>query len=208
MKIDLHLDKPRFVYVIDDDQSVRDSLEFRFAAQGITTLSFANAKDFLENLPDLRPGLILVDVRMAGMNGLDLIQELGRRDTGWPIIVLTGHGEVPLAVEAMKLGAAEFLEKSTDTKRIEEVLAQEFASLDLSLESRRAEAAAKARYCRLTCRQREVLEALMLGLSNKQVAFNLSLSPRTVEMHRAAALNRLAVRTIAEAMSLKGKAGV
>ena len=143
---------------------------------------------------------------MAGMSGLELIEELGSRDVGWPIIVLTGHGEVPIAVSAMKLGVAEFLEKPIDSERLDAVLAEAFTSLEESTTARSEGTSARARYCRLTGRQKEVMEALMLGLSNKQVAFKLSISPRTVEMHRAAALNRLAVRTIAEALSLKGAA--
>jgi two-component system response regulator FixJ len=193
----------RIVYVIDDDIEMLQSLKFLLQTSRIWAETFASASDFLGKLSTLQPAPILVDLRMPEMSGLDLLDELRSRKIAWPIVLLTGHGDVAVAVEAIKRGAIDFLEKPIDMDLIEPALEGGFAALKKDGDSYTDRATACARFARLTQRQSEVIEELMRGKSNKQVALDLSVSSRTVEMHRAAALNKLGIRTVAEAVTLR-----
>ncbi len=196
------------VYVVDDDREVRSSISFMLAAANIASRPFASGVDFLDDLSDLAPGSILLDLRMPQMDGFELMTELSQREIGWPVIVMTGHGEVSVAVRAMKLGAVDFLEKPFS----EEALMSCFDHAFPLLEQREADSlrrrSAMQRIGLLTAREREVLQGLLGGGSNKVIAQDLGISLRTVEMHRGNMMDRLQVDTLAEAVALALQAGL
>jgi two-component system response regulator FixJ len=195
------------VYVIDDDSDVRKSLHFLLSASGIHTWPFASAMDFLDQLPFLRPAPVLIDIRMPVIDGLQLLAMLKEREVSWPTIVLTAHGDIPLAVRAMKLGAIDFLEKPFAPEAITQAIAQAFELLDKTQHLLSAREQAHYRVGQLTARERETMAILMEGVGNKEVAHRLGLSVRTVEMHRANALAKLQVKSIAEVVALANLAG-
>jgi len=196
------------VYVVDDDRDVRRSLSFMLSASDIRSHPFGSGEDFLDAVPDLQPGCILLDLRMPEMDGFHVMSELARRDIDWPVIVMTGHGEVPVAVRAMKLGAVDFIEKPFS----EEALLTCFATAASLLTEResagRRRREARERVAQLTAREREILQGLLGGESNKQLAARLGISLRTVEMHRGNMMDRLDVASLAEALALALEAGV
>ena len=196
------------VYVIDDDPQLRRSLNFSLSTAGFVSWPFASASDFLDNLPNLKPAPILVDVRMEPISGIDLMVILSERGIKWPVIVMTGHGDIPVAVQAIKLGAAEFLEKPFRFESLEASLHK--ATADLSSIETAEESRSKSRrlFGSLSPRELEVMRALMSGMSNKIAAYSYSLSVRTIEMHRANALAKLECKSIAEAIHIANDAGV
>jgi two-component system response regulator FixJ len=185
------------VHVIDDDQALRDSLTFLLRATGFQVTSYASAAAFLDALPALGLSCVISDVRMPGLSGIDLLRRLKELGIGVPVIVVTGHGDVPLAVEAMKFGAVDFLEKPFD----DEVLLASVRSalrLQAGQVGRQAERAeVEKRLAALSPRERDVLDGLVAGRANKQIAFDLGISPRTVEIYRA----NLMVKMMAESLS-------
>jgi two-component system response regulator FixJ len=196
------------VYVVDDDREVRRAISFMLTAGGLQPRPFASGADLLGSLEELQPGVVLLDIRMPEMDGFQVMTELASRDIEWPVIVMTGHGEVSIAVRAMKLGAVDFIEKPFG----ENVLT---AALDLALRtlgerSRAGERRrrAKARVALLSSREMEVLRGLVAGLSNKVLAQRMGISLRTVEMHRANMMDRLQAGGLAEALTLAVQAGV
>lgn len=196
----------RAVYVVDDDVEMLKSLQFVLQASSIRAEPFVTASEFLTRLSTLEPAPILLDLRMPGMSGLELLDELRSRKIEWPVILITGHGDVAVAVEAIKRGATDFLEKPVDMEMVVPALESAFAALIIAKGDHSDRAAAWGRFKSLTKRQAEVIEELMHGKSNKQVAQHLSVSSRTVEMHRAVALNKLGIRTLAEAVTLRALA--
>ena len=196
----------RFIYVIDDDSDLRRSLHFLLETRQATVRSFANACDFLQEVEDLSPSPLIVDVRMPHMDGLELIAELTRREVAWPAIFLSAHADVSIAVRALKLGAADFLEKPVVTTDLEVALANAFDKLDQQSLALQVKRDAAERWSRLTPREKNVLELLCKGHANKVVAFQLGISARTVEMHRANALRQLQVRSLPEVIALRSQA--
>lgn len=198
----------RLIYVVDDDEAVRDSLSLLLEARGYTVRSFASAPEFLAAMPSLRPGCLIADIRMPEMDGLELQQRLIERAMPFPLIVITGHGDVPLAVRAMKAGAVDFIEKPFAAKAI-------LNSAEAAL-SRLAEPgnqgppapAATARLALLTPREREVLQGLLAGLPNKSIAYDLAISPRTVEIHRARVMDKMNARSLSELVRMSLAAGL
>lgn len=177
-------------------------------ASDIHSHPFGSGEDFLDALPDLSPGCVLLDLRMPEMDGFHVMAELARREVDWPVIVMTGHGEIPVAVRAMKLGAVDFIEKPFS----EEALLACFASAASVLKSREA-AGRQRRHAReriglLTSREIEVLTGLLGGQTNKQIAAQLGISLRTVEMHRGNMMERLGVASLADALRLALDAGL
>jgi two-component system response regulator FixJ len=195
----------RYVYVVDDDTDVRASLQFLLRTREMLVVSFSDPLAFLKKLSALAPGPILLDLRMPQMDGVQLLAELVHRDVNWPVIFLTGHGELSIAVSAFKLGAVDFLEKPVSAVELEECLERAFETLGRSLATTAEKGKANLLWSLLSRRESEVISGLCAGLSNKQVAFNLSISPRTVEMHRANALRTLGVRSLAEVVNLRVK---
>ena len=169
---------------------------------------FASGSDFLEGLGDLAPGCIVLDVRMPQIDGFQVMAELARRGIEWPVIVMTGHGEVSIAVRAMKLGAIDFIEKPFEEEVLMASLERAFQLLGERGEKAERKRAAQGRVAVLTTREREVLQGLMAGLPNKMLARQLGISLRTVEMHRANRMERLQVSSLAEALTLAVQAEV
>lgn len=186
------------VHVIDDDEPVRESLAFSLETAGFAVKTYESAVQFLERLHEAEFGCIVTDVRMPGMSGLELIRELKERGVEFPVIVMTGHGDVPLAVEAMREGVADFIEKPFSD---EVILASLRSALDRTLDQREqsAERAVIAgRLASLSPRERQVLEGLISGKANKVVAIELAISPRTVEVYRANLMSKMHAASLSE----------
>ncbi|WP_374306271.1 response regulator FixJ [Methylocella sp.] len=186
------------VHLIDDDDAVRQALGFLLMTSGFAVRAHESATAFLERFDPARPGCVVTDVRMPGIDGLELLRLLRRQRVRPPVVVMTGHGDVPLAVEAMKAGAVDFLEKPFDDESF-------LAAVRLALERARddapraeAAAAARARLDALSAREREVLAGLVAGRQNKAIAYDLDISPRTVEAHRAAVMAKTGASSLSD----------
>ncbi|HJQ15421.1 MAG TPA: response regulator [Allosphingosinicella sp.] len=196
------------VYVVDDDREVRRSLSFLLGTAQLNSRPFGSGVDFLEALDDLKPGCVLLDIRMPEIDGFHVMTELARRHIEWPVIVMTGHGEVSVAVRAMKLGAVDFIEKPFEEAVLLSSLERAFVLLKDRGETAERKQNAQERVNALTGREKEVLQGLMAGMANKLLARRLDISLRTVEMHRANMMDRLSVKSLAEALTLAVQAGV
>lgn len=198
------------VYVIDDDAAMRDSLEFLLGATGFHVTLFESAQNFLDDLAGVEAGCVLTDIRMPGIDGIELLRQLqsGSAPQKMPVIVMTGHGDVPLAVEAMKLGALDFLEKPFEDDRL---IAMIKAALIQGKDSSKRESLAAdflARIDTLSPRERQVMEGLVAGLSNKLIARDYNISPRTVEVYRANVMTKMQASNISELVRIVMQAGV
>lgn len=199
----------RHVYVVDDDPAVRRSTSILLKAAGYESRPFVNGADFLEEAPALRPGVVLLDIRMPELDGLALLERLPETVRNQlPVVMITGHGDLPSAVRAMKSGARDFLEKPFEEEALLEIIENAFAGLMTSAAEHKRRTELRALVKKLTSRETEVLRALAQGHPNKIVAHQIGLSVRTVEMHRANLLDRLGVRTLTEAVRLSLEAGV
>lgn len=186
------------VHIVDDDAAMRESLEFLLSADGLAARTYESADALLARLGELEPGCILTDVRMPGMNGLELVAKLRQHGDSHPVIVLTGHADVPLAVEAMKAGVLDFLEKPV---RDETLLASVRAALAAGgdVGNRQAERAdLQNLLAQLTARERDVFNAIVIGDSNKAAALRLGISPRTVEIYRANVMAKMKASSLSE----------
>ena len=197
--------EPR-VYIVDDDDAVRDSLAALLEAKAYIVRSFGSAPEFLAAAPSLPAGCLIVDIRMPEMDGLELQQRLAESALDFPMIVITGHGDVPLAVRAMKAGALDFIEKPFASEAILDSLRT--AGARVAAEQDPAKAAAASKLALLSLREREVLEGLLAGLPNKSIAYDLAISPRTVEVHRARVMDKMGARSLSELIRLALLAGV
>lgn len=175
---------------------------------GLHSRPFASGSDLLDALPELQPGSLLLDVRMPEMDGFQVMAELARMEVDWPVVVMTGHGEVSVAVRAMKLGAVDFLEKPFREDTLLGSLERAFGLLAERGEKSAKKRDALERIAALSCREHDVLRGLMAGHSNKALAKLLDISLRTVEMHRANMMDRLKVGNLAEALTLAVQAEV
>jgi two-component system response regulator FixJ len=195
------------VHVIDDDDAVRDSLTFLLRTVGIEVQSYPSAGAFLDAVAGAQLKCVITDVRMPGMSGIDLLRRLRELKIDVPVIVITGHGDVPLAVEAMKIGAADFLEKpfDDDTLLASVRSALERQNGDAKRSSERADI--EARMSALSKRERDVLGGLIAGHANKQIAFDLGISPRTVEIYRANLMNKMQAGSLSELVRMALIAG-
>jgi two-component system response regulator FixJ len=200
--------KSHYVYVVDDDRDVRRSLSFMLGAAEIRSHPYGSGIDFLEALPDLEPGCILLDLRMPQMDGFHVMDALAQRNVDWPVIVMTGHGEVPIAVRAMKKGAIDFIEKPFSELALLGCFSQAFDLLEERAAAGKRRREAIERAALLTAREKEVLACLLGGRSNKQIAKSLGISLRTVEMHRGNMMDRLQASSLAEALTLALDAGI
>jgi two-component system response regulator FixJ len=193
---------------VDDDRDVRRSLSFMLGASDVRSHPFGSGEDFLDAIPDLQPGCILLDLRMPQMDGFHVMAELAKREIDWPVIVMTGHGEVPVAVRAMKLGAIDFIEKPFSEESLLASFGNAFSLLDEREANGKRRRAARDRVSQLTARETDVLRGLLAGESNKQLAQRLGISLRTVEMHRGNMMERLEVSSLAEALKIALEAGL
>jgi two-component system response regulator FixJ len=186
------------IHVVDDDAAVRDSLRFMLEAADLGVRTYDSGAALLERLADLERGCIITDVRMPGMSGLELIARLKQGGSVHPVIVLTGHADVALAVEAMKAGVVDFIEKPFNDEALLGAVgaALERGEGDSTRAAERAEV--EARIARLTGRERDVFEALVAGDSNKTAALKLGISPRTIEIYRANLMEKMAAKTLSD----------
>ena len=192
----------RTVFLVDDDEAIRHSASFMLRHAGYTVKTYPDGLAFLDNVSSEQDGCILLDVRMPGMDGLAVQSALNHRGINMPVIILTGHGDVPVAVEAMKGGAVEFLEKPYEKQALVGAIDNAFNLLDNQMADDKRSREAKARLTELTPRERQVLECLVDGLTNKGVAQALSISPRTVEIHRAHLMEKLQADSLSSALRL------
>jgi two-component system response regulator FixJ len=195
------------VYVIDDDEAMRDSLDFLLGAADFSVTLFESAQHFLGALPGIDFGCVVSDVRMPGIDGIEMLKRLKSSRSTLPVVIMTGHGDVPLAVEAMKLGAVDFLEKPFEDDRL-------IGMIDIAL--KRAESGARseaatldiaARIEGLSPRERQVMEGLVAGLSNKMIAREYDISPRTIEVYRANVMTKMQASSLSELVRLAMRAG-
>ena len=186
------------VYVIDDDDGARHSLEFLLDCAGIRVRSFSSADAFLASSPPLSGACIVTDVRMPGRNGIELVEELRRRGANVPVIVITGHADVPLAIQAMHAGVADFIEKPFDDEvmlsSIRKALARQAGDDQAQAEKR----SILDRIASLSPRELEVMDGLVAGHANKAIAFDLEISARTVEVYRANVMMKMQAKTLSE----------
>ena len=192
----------RLVHLVDDDAAIRRSVGFMLKTSGHRVETYESGTELLKNGTKLDPGCILLDIRMPGMDGLEVQQALQDKGVGLPVIIMTGHGDVALAVKAMKAGAVDFIEKPFEKEALLGSLDEGYRRLSQKdvTHDRARDAAVRLRA--LTAREREVLDGLAQGQPNKVIAYNLGISPRTVEIHRANLMNKLAVRSLSEALRI------
>ena len=196
------------VHVIDDDDAVRDSLAFLLSSADYAVQTYDSADAFLSKLPQVQSGCIITDVRMPGLSGIDLLRRV--KDIGilLPVIVITGHGDIPLAVEAMKSGASDFIEKPIDDEvmlaAVRKALNRQGADVQLAAERQAIDIQIQS----LSTRERQVLDGLVAGHANKIIAFNLGISPRTVEIYRANVMTKMQADSLSELVRMALVAGV
>jgi two-component system response regulator FixJ len=191
------------VFLIDDDEAVRDAMGMLLESSGISYRSFDSANDFLDNYNDDLRGCLILDIRMPGINGLELQSILNSRNSTLPIIFITGHGDVPMAVEAMRLGALDFMRKPINElnllERIDQALSHE---IDIRKQTFNVQQS-KLKFDTLTQREMQVFDRVAEGQANKAIAFDLDISERTVEVHRAQVMKKLDVATLAQLVRIK-----
>lgn len=195
------------VHVVDDDAAVRRSLAMLLGSFGLVTETHESAEKVLEHLHQLRPGCMVIDIRMPGMDGLALQAELSRRGCRLPVVVVTGHADVSLAVRAMKAGAMDFIEKPYSEDDLLHAVTAALTRMANTRQSTATIEAAIGRIAALTPRERDVLARLVAGRPNKVIAHELGISPRTVEIHRANLMEKLGCRSLAEAVRIAITAG-
>lgn len=198
----------RTIFVIDDDAAMRDSLDFLLGSAGFTVTLFNSALGFLDALPGLGFGCVVSDVRMPGLDGIELLKRLKSDHRELPVVVMTGHGDIPLAVEAMKLGAIDFLEKPFEDERLIGTINTALSKKTDELKSEAAKAEIAARIASLSPRERQVMDGLIAGLSNKLIAREYDISPRTIEVYRANAMTKMQAGSISELVRLAMRGGI
>jgi len=190
------------VYIVDDDKPVREALTLLMKADGQLTRSYASAEEFLEDLTPTSKGCVLLDVRMPGLSGIELQQVLKNKHVTLQVIIMTGYADVPMAVQAMKAGAVDFIEKPFDNDRL---LNQVQVCLQMCVQAqseRLQQQAADEKTARLTRRERQVMEMLVQGHQNRLIAEKLGISPRTVEIHRARVMEKLEVHSLSDVVRI------
>ncbi len=196
------------VYVIDDDEAMRDSLNFLLEAADFDVTLFETAQNFLEALPGLEFGCVVSDVRMPGIDGIELLKRMKAGSSTFPILIMTGHGDVPLAVEAMKLGAVDFLEKPFEDDRLIGMIEAAIRQAEPAAKSEAVTQDIAARIATLSPRERQVMEGLIAGLSNKLIARDYDISPRTIEVYRANVMTKMQANSLSELVRLAMRAGL
>ena len=195
------------VYVIDDDEAMRDSLDFLLAAADFQVSLFETALDFLDALPTLDFGCVVSDVRMPDIDGIELLKRLKAGGSLFPVVIMTGHGDVPLAVEAMKLGAMDFLEKPFEDDRLIGMIEAALRRAEPSVKNEAATIEIQSRIASLSPRERQVMDGLIAGLSNKLIAREYDISPRTIEVYRANVMTKMQAASLSELVRLAMRGG-
>ncbi|MEI9401821.1 response regulator transcription factor [Mesorhizobium argentiipisi] len=199
---------PNIVYVVDDDTALREAISSLFRSVGLQVETFASASEFLQSKPLEAPSCIVLDIRLPGVSGLDFQGQLARSGIPIPIVFMTGHGDIPMSVRAMKAGAVDFLTKPF---RDQDMLDAVFAALERDrkrCDEEQSTAATKALYQTLTSREREVMSFVTKGLMNKQIAGELGLSEITVKIHRGHVMRKMEVRTLADLVRISERLGL
>ena len=192
----------RMIHIVDDEEAIRRSAGFMLKTSGYAVSTYASGDAFLQAAKEAEPGCVLLDVRMPGMDGLEVQKVMAERGIAMPVVVLTGHGDITVAVRAMKGGAVDFIEKPFEKAVLLTAITAAFERLD-DVEARAARASdAAIAIAALTNREQDVLKGMAQGLPNKTIAFDLGISPRTVEVHRANLMAKLQVKSLSEALRL------
>jgi two-component system, LuxR family, response regulator FixJ len=186
------------VHVIDDDEALRESLAFLLGTAQVEVRTYESATAFLDTLPRAELGCIITDVRMPGISGVELLRRLKSLEAAFPVIVITGHGDVPLAVEAMKLGAVDFLEKPFEDDALLAAVRSALGRHEHDARREAEKAGVFERIASLSARERQVLEGLVVGNPNKTIAFDLGISPRTVEIYRANVMTKMKATSLSD----------
>lgn len=192
----------RLVHVVDDDDAVRRSAAFMLKHAGYRVESYVSGIAFLKDSSHAERGCVLLDIRMPEMDGLQVLGEMGRTGVDMPVVILTGHGDVGLAVQAMRAGAVNFIEKPYEKQALLDAIEEACQRLDRTHDREMKAGEAKVRLACLTGRERDVLNGLVAGYPNKTIAFDLGISPRTVEIYRANMMEKLRVRSLSEALRI------
>ena len=198
----------QLVHIVDDEEPIRRSLELLLRKPGYRVEKWPDGESFLKGADPTQPACVLLDVRMPGMNGLEVQSEMAGRGFNLPVIVLTGHGDVAIAVRAMQGGAIDFLEKPFEGDQLLRALETGFSQLADRKSWRERETRARTQVALLTQREREVLDGLACGYPNKTIAYDLGISPRTVEVYRANAMGKLEATNFADALRIAFAAGL
>lgn len=198
----------KMVHVVDDEDSIRRSASFMLRTSGFAVTTWGSGLAFLREAKSAEPGCSLLDVRMPEMDGLQVQRELAGRGIGMPVIVLTGHGDVATAVEAMRNGAVDFIEKPFEKAQLLAALEVGFHRLEHRQDELASAREAAIRVAALTPRERDVLRGLVRGHPNKTIAYDLGISPRTVEVHRANVMSKLEVHSLSDALRIAFAAGL
>lgn len=196
------------VHVIDDDAALRDSLAFLLGSAGLLVRSFESAQAFLQELASIEAGCVVTDIRMPGIDGLELLRLLQEMGKGLPVIVMTGHGDVPLAVKAMRLGATDFVEKPFEDEVMIDAVRSALTASSMPLQAAGISDEMALRIASLSRRERQVLSGLVEGQTNKEIARQFDLSPRTVEVYRAKLMTKMQANNISELVRFAMRAGV
>lgn len=186
------------IHLIDDDEGVRHSLAFSLTTMGLAVRTYDSAVAFLAALPGLQPGCVVSDVRMPGIDGLELQRRLNALQMNLPVIIMTGHGDVRLAVEAMKAGALDFIEKPFDDEVLLSAIRVALDRYDVTGDREKDVVQVRAKLASLSPREHEVLQFLLAGRANKTIAFDLTLSVRTVEVHRASVMAKMGAASLSD----------
>jgi two-component system, LuxR family, response regulator FixJ len=200
-------DRP-LVHVVDDDQAMRDSLEFLLETGGFAVRLYDSAQPFLDCLLDLAPGCILTDIRMPDIDGLELLRRVKATGRSLPVIIMTGHGDVPLAVEAMKLGADDFIEKPFEDEALFDAIRSVLRVVEPDTPPDPMAENFKLRLLSLSQRERQVLDGIVAGQANKMIARHLNISPRTVEIYRAKLMSKMHASSLSELVRWAVRAGI
>jgi two-component system response regulator FixJ len=196
------------VYVIDDDNAMRDSLDFLLGSADFQVTLFDSALNFLDLLPTIDFGCVVSDVRMPGIDGLELLKRLKAGGSLFPVVIMTGHGDVPLAVEAMKLGAVDFLEKPFEDDRLIGMIELALKQAEPGAKNEAVTAEIRSRIASLSPRERQVMDGLIAGLSNKLIARDYNISPRTIEVYRANVMTKMQAASLSELVRLAMRGGI
>ena len=198
MTADTPIAEEKTVFIVDDDEAARESLSWLISSVGLKVETFASARDFLDAFDRSRPGCLLVDVRMPGMSGLELQRRLESEPGCLPVIIVTGHGDVQMAVRAMKDGAFDFFEKPFNDQVLLDLVSRAVRECERRRDAQKERMAVQARCDQLTPRERQVMDMIVAGKTNKQIAYDLDISDKTVEAHRAKVMDKLEAASLAD----------
>lgn len=196
------------VHIVDDDDAVRKSLQMLFKTVGIEAVAYESGDNFLDRFDDSVYGCILLDIRMPGMSGLEVQKQLSERGSSLPIIFITGHGDVPMAVEAMQLGAFDFVQKPFRDQDLMDRVSQALSQSEEQREETEQKQEVSQRYDSLTPREKEVMACVVKGQANKVIAMDRNVSQRTVEIHRARVMEKMQARSLADLVRMSIQIGL